>query len=173
MSAIIPLVDPPWLYYAKTKLGIHEVSGDGDNPYIVECLRDAGLPANLLHDKTAWCGSFANKCLKVSGHKGPPGPAAARHWALPCKQLVQLVEPAHGCILVFTRPPNPAEGHVGFWDAADSHENDWFYNVLGGNEDNSVKVKPYQKSRYIGSFWPADYALPPGAMPFQHPVDFA
>lgn len=171
MSAMIPLIDPPWLHYAKTKLGLREVSGAGDNPYIVDCLREAGLPPEMLHDSTAWCGSFANKCLKVSGHKGPPGPAAARHWALPCKQLVQLEEPVHGCILVFNRPPNPKQGHIGFWDAADAHENDWFYNVLGGNEDNSVKIKPYQKNRYIGSFWPADYPLPPEAKLFQHPVE--
>lgn len=165
------LVPPPWLSYAYTKLGIHELPGfDKDDPFIVECLRLAGLPKGMLHDETAWCGSFANRCLVATGHKGPPGPAAARHWALPCKQLVQIEVPVHGCILVYNRPPNPTQGHVGFWDAAGAHESDWFYDTLGGNEDNSVKVKPYQKSRYIGSFWPADYPLPEGAKLFQHPV---
>lgn len=172
IQTMTPLVDPPWLKYAHTKLGIHERPGFGqDDPFIVECLKDAGLPANMQHDETAWCGSFGNKCLKETGFKGPPGPAAARHWALPCKQLVQLVAPVHGCILVFSRPPNPAEGHMGFWDATGgAHDHDLFYSVLGGNEDNSVKVKPYPKSRYIGAFWPATHPLPEGAVLFQHPV---
>jgi len=35
--------------------------------------------------------------------------------------------------------------------------------VLGGNQNNRVMVKPYQKSRYIGAYWPATHPLPAGA----------
>ena len=51
-----------------------------------------------------------------------------------------------------------------------AHLVDQGYSVLGGNEDNSVKTKRYPRTRYIGSFWPADYPLPEGVKLFLHPV---
>jgi uncharacterized protein (TIGR02594 family) len=172
-AQLVRPIDPPWFAYAKTKLGIHELPGfDKNDPYIVGCLKLAGLPPELWVDETAWCGSFANDCLVQTGHHGPPGPAAARHWALPCKQLVQIEEPTNGCILVFSRPPKPTQGHVGFYDEWTSsfQSTNLYYSVLGGNEDNSVKTKRYPRTRYIGSFWPADYPLPEGVKLFLHPV---
>jgi uncharacterized protein (TIGR02594 family) len=172
-TQLVRPVDPPWFAYAKTKVGVHELPGfDKDDPYIVECIKDAGLPSKYWHDETFWCGCFANKCLITTGHKGPPGPAAARHWTLPCKQLVQLAEPCNGCILVFSRPPKPTSGHVGFYDEWTSSfdSTHLYYAVLGGNEDNSVKTKRYPRNRYIGSYWPADYPLPEGVALFEHLV---
>ena len=159
----------PWMKYARSKIGIKERPGPKQNhPFIVECIKEAGLPKKYWNDETAWCGCFANKCFKETGFRGPPGPAGARHWALPCPQLIQLEEPVHGCILVFNRPPKPKNGHVGFFDATGgASDDDLFYNTLGGNEDNSVKVKPYPKSRFIGAYWPAGWPLPPGAKLFQ------
>jgi hypothetical protein len=55
---------------------------------------------------------------------------------------------------------------VGFYDAHDAHSSDWYYNTLGGNQDNRVKVKPYPKSRFLGAYWPAAHPLPEGAKLF-------
>jgi hypothetical protein len=78
----------------------------------------------------------------------------------PDSVLLHLENPVHGCILVFSRLPNPAHGHVGFWDSSGAEDDDWYYNVLSGNQNNRVMVKPYQKSRFIGAYWPATHPLP-------------
>jgi uncharacterized protein (TIGR02594 family) len=153
--------------YARSKIGIHEIAGDKDNPFIIECFKDAGLPENLWHDSTtAWCGCFVNKSLKETGFPGPKGPAAARSWAKTCPELLHLAAPVHGCIMVYSRPPNPSHGHVGFYDATDAEDDDCFYNTLGGNQNNKVMVKPYPKERFIGAYWPSVWPLPPGAALF-------
>lgn len=157
-------IDPPWMAYARSKIGIHEAPGDAENPYIDECIADAGLPKSMQLDSvTAWCGCFCNKCMKETGHTDrPQHPAAARSWF---GWGVRLAAPVHGCINVYSRPPDPSHAHVGFYDATTQHLPTYAYwDTLGGNEDNQVKVKPYPKDRLLGSFWPAGYPLPPDAV---------
>lgn len=163
MTDVVPrqaLIDPPWMAYARSKIGIHEIFGDKDNPFIVECHRGAGLGEQ--HDELAWCGSFCNKCMQETGHADRPAhPSAARSWF---GWGIRLAAPVHGCVQVYSRPPDPSHAHVGFYDATVVHLPTYAYwDTLGGNEDNSVKVKPYPKDRLLGSFWPAGYPLPDGA----------
>jgi len=164
---LTPLIVPPWMAYAYSKIGQKEVPGEGDNPFIIECFKDAGLPQSMWHDSTtAWCGCFVNKCLKETGFPRPKGPAAARNWSRPCPELLHLAAPVHGCIIVYSRPPDPSSGHVGFYDDRGVDEDDWYYDTLGGNQNNKVGVKPYPKERFIGAYWPSSHPLPPEAKLF-------
>lgn len=147
------VLDPAWFRIAKSKLGQREVAGVGDNPFIVECLKLAGLPAAMQHDDTAWCGSFANWCMRQAGIKGPKGPASARNWLTWGEPLAA---PCPGAVVVFSRPPNPAHGHVGFVAGIGPGE---VIQVLGGNQANQVMVKPYPRSRLLGYRWPAGVPL--------------
>ena len=158
----VPYDFTPWLTYAKTKIGIHELPGfDYNNPFIVECLTKAGLPGQP--DETAWCASFVNRCMLEIGIAGPHHPAAARSWL---HFGIKLDAPVHGCVVVFSRPPDPTHGHVGFYDSETSAG----IQTLGGNENNSVMIKPYAKDRLLGYFWPVGYSLPDGTMPGQPSV---
>ncbi len=159
------LHDPAWVVYARSKLGEHEISGDLDNDFIVQCLREAGLPANMQHDETSWCGAFAAKCMFESGIKPPAWPAAARNWR---DFGIELVEPVHGCIMVYTRPPDESHGHVGFYDALVPRVISYpFWDTLGGNENNQVMTKPYAKKRLLSPRWPEGVWMPDGCIPLK------
>jgi hypothetical protein len=56
------------------------------------------------------------------------------------------------CVCVFSRPPNPGNGHVAFFI---SREKNWIH-VLSGNQNNMVCVKPYAADRLFdsGMRWP-------------------
>ncbi len=147
------LADQPWIAFARSKLGVREVAGDKDNPFIVECLRLAGLPTDMLHDETAWCGSFVNRCMRESGIAGPKGPAAARHWLNWGTPIGTFVP---GCVGIWSRPPSPSSGHVGFPLAKTAGGHD----SLSGNQNNSVCFKVYPDARLLGLRWPPGVPLP-------------
>lgn len=149
----IKIPEPQWYTAARSKLGEREIAGDADNPFIVECLKLAGLPAGMLEDETPWCGSFANWCVRQAGLTGPKGPAAARNWLTWGEPLAS---PVPGCVVVFSRHPNPASGHVGFVAGIGPGP---FIQVLGGNQGNAVSVKPYPRARLLGYRWPAGVPL--------------
>lgn len=146
---------PSWLAYARSQLGQREVSGSGDNLYIVECLRLAGLPASMQHDATAWCGAFACRCMIESGIEPPKGPAAARHWL---RWGEPLAAPVEGAVAVFWRgSPTAPTGHVGFVVGVGPGP---VLQVLGGNQGNEVSVRAYAKARLLGLRWPPGTTLP-------------
>jgi uncharacterized protein (TIGR02594 family) len=147
---------PPWLVTARSKTGEREIAGDKDNPFIVECLKLAGLPVGMQVDETSWCGAFVNWCMCQNGIKGPKGPAGARNWL---KWGQPLAGPALGCVVVFSRPPNPSSGHVALWVGA-SNGPVPLIQCFGGNQNNQVGVKPYPRSRLLGYRWPVGVALP-------------
>lgn len=137
-------VDPPWLAKARAELGTREVIGGKANPKIVEYFQATGFKGGDAQD--AWCSAFANWCMKQVGVRGS-GSASAQSWL---RWGVDLQEPRLGCICVFARPPSPANGHVSFFISRDKN---WIH-VLGGNQDNQVKVKPYFADRLLGFRWP-------------------
>ena len=55
--------------------------------------------------------------------------------------------------MVLSRPPDPAQGHVGFYIG----ETPANLLLLGGNQHNAVSVAPFPKSRVIGLRWPATH----------------
>lgn len=158
-SPTLPLAPahPRWVQYARSKLGTHEVAGAGDNAFIVECLKLAGLPASMQHDATAWCGAFAGRCMREVGISPPPGYAAALNWA----KWGVSINGCEGAVAVFRRvdpsQPNVPHGHVGFVAGFGPGN---VVQVLGGNENNQVMVKAYSKAQLIGYRWPMGVPIP-------------
>lgn len=149
---------PPWIVYARSKLGEREIPGAADNPFIDECLKLAGLPPGMQHDETAWCGAFAGRCMREAGITPPHGYAAARHWL---HWGTPLKTPVEGCIAVFWRgDPKGSHGHVAMVVGVGPGP---ALQMLGGNQGNAVRVKAYPLSRLLGLRWPPGVPPPPGA----------
>lgn len=145
---IIPPPEPVWMTYAKGKIGVHEILGAQDNAYIVQILRKVGFPT--AHDETPWCSAFVNDCMDAALIAGTHK-ANARSWQT---WGVELERPIFGCIAVLSRPPDPAHGHVGFYVG----ELPKTLSILGGNENNQVMIKDYDKSRLLTYRWPREQA---------------
>lgn len=141
----------PWMEYAYGEYGVREVRGNRDNARIVTYLASVGLSHH--HDETAWCSAFVNWCVEQAGLTGT-GRANARswlNWGGFC-----LGFPHYGCITILWRVRrNGWQGHVGFYVG---QIKDKIF-LLGGNQGNSVSIKPYGIDRLLGYRWPADYEL--------------
>ena len=143
---ITPDKPAPWYQIARGEmaLGIKERKGDPDHPKIIEYHDTTSLHAK--DDETPWCSSFVNWCIEKAGIMGTKS-ARARSW-LGWGEAIE--EPRHGCVVVFSRPPSPTAGHVGFYIA----ETPTHVDVLGGNQSNQVNIASYPKDRVLGYRWP-------------------
>ena len=121
---------------AFAEIGQKEIKGNEHNLRILEYHKATSLGAGS--DEVAWCSAFINWCCKQAGLKGTNS-AAARSWL---KWGKEISEPIKGCIVVFKRGNNPAQGHVALYI---SHEGDKI-RVLGGNQHDSVCVAHYNLS---------------------------
>lgn len=137
--------DPKWYRIAWAERGVKEVPGPGDNPRIEEYQRATTFPAS--DDEVPWCSSFVNWVMMKAGEDRTKS-AAARSW-LTWGRKIQ--EPVRGCVVIFTRPGHAGSGHVAFFV---SREGD-FIRVLGGNQENQVKISRYPASRLLGYRVPA------------------
>jgi uncharacterized protein (TIGR02594 family) len=145
IPAPTPPPEVPWLQHARQEIGIKEIPGPQDNPRIQEYQATTSLGSQ--HDEVAWCSSFVNWCMKQSGTPGT-GLANARSWL---KWGKKLSEPKPGCVVVFKRGNNPAQGHVAFF----LRHRGAVVDVLGGNQSNQVMVAQYPAARIIEYRWPA------------------
>lgn len=144
----------PWLSFARGKIGTHELPGAADDPFVVECLRMAGLPPGMQRDETAWCGAFAGRCMRESGITPPKGYAGARRWLAWGEPLAAPVEGA--VVILWRGSPSAATGHVAFWAGREGvHEV-----LLGGNQGNAVRLARYPRARVLGYRWPTGRPLP-------------
>lgn len=137
--------DPKWYAIAWAERGTKEVPGPGDNPRIEEYQSADSLRAS--DDEVAWCSSFVNWVMMKAGVPRTKS-AAARSW-LNWGRKIQ--EPVRGCVVIFTRPGHAGSGHVALFV---SREGD-FIRVLGGNQENQVKISRYAASRLLGYRMPA------------------
>lgn len=128
------------LKIAVKEIGVVEISGVKDNPRIVEYHKYTTLKAT--DDETPWCSSFVNFCISKAGGV-PTSSALARSWL---KWGVAVSTPEPGDIVVFSSSRGVSAGHVGF-----VYKNRGAYlEVLGGNQDNQVKISTYTKLRVLG-----------------------
>ena len=144
----------PWMEYAHRELGTARVPGRrGANPRVVEYLATAGITNG--GDDDAWCSAFVNWVLAQAGIRGTHR-ANARSW-LNWDGLC-LAKPCYGAIAKFSRPGNPAFGHVGFYVGEEQGQ----IVVLGGNQTNasSVCLNNYPPNRLLGYRWPPSYPIP-------------
>ncbi len=143
---------PAWLIEARKLIGLKEIKGSAHEPEILALWEDAGLP--FTDDETAWCAGFVGGCLKRGGEK-PSGSAAARSyskWGFDVlKQGVKQIP--FGAVVVYSRDPNPAQGHVGFAVGRTPEGN---ILTLGGNQKDMVSIAPFAAARLVAARWPVE-----------------
>jgi len=133
--------ETPWMDIAKHELGISEIMGSKNNPRILEYHDATSLKAD--DDETPWCASFVSWVLRNSGYTDTNSAGAAKY----LNYGVKLTYPKYGCIVIYKRTGG---NHVHFYDHEDAQR---IYGI-GGNQDNEVNIKGYQKSNVLGYVWP-------------------
>lgn len=127
---------------ALSQYGIKEIAGKEDNPEVLKYFDEIGYDGAKLKDETAWCSAFVNWCVKTA-NLPYSGKLTARSWL---KVGKQVQEPELGDVVVFWREsPRSWKGHVGFFIRKTKN---WIY-VLGGNQNNQVKISAYPKKRFL------------------------
>ena len=127
---------------ALSQVGIKEISGKKDNPEVIKYFDEIGYNGKQLKDETAWCSAFANWVCKMAGVDYSKK-LNARSWL---KIGNKTTEPQVGDVVVFWRgSPSSWKGHVAFFIRDTKN---WIY-VLGGNQNNQVKISAYPKSRLL------------------------
>jgi uncharacterized protein (TIGR02594 family) len=144
----------PWLSLARDMIGVKEISGDKHEPKILAMWRDSHL--SFSNDEVAWCAALVGACLERC-YVNSTRKANARsymHWGNDVLANGALQIPL-GSIVVYSRPPNDWEGHVGF---AVGRTESGDIMTLGGNQGNAVNIKPFRYNRLIAARWPAEFA---------------
>ena len=100
---------------------------------------------------TEWCAAFVNMVLLEQ--RLPTSEFVSDNYLLARSFLrygEEVTEPEQGDIVVFERGNNEWQGHVGFYVSTTTLGNGAkVYNILGGNQDDSVNVQAYPKSRVL------------------------
>lgn len=125
---------------AELALDVREVPGPGNNPRIVMYHSTTNAWSGT-DDSVAWCSSFVNYCVEQGGYSGT-GSQRALNWA--DWGIDAFDAPREGDIVVFERVGKG--GHVGFLieDQGD------YISVLGGNQNNRVRISSYPKNGRMG-----------------------
>lgn len=149
----------PWIAEARKHIGQREIKGAKHNPFIVGLWTTTGV-SWFLDDETPWCAGYVAYCLKMSGYPilGPAKVGRALAWA---DYGVKLHAPAYGCLAVKKRKGG---GHVGFVVGRDQYGN---LMILGGNQNDSVKISPFKEEDFEEFRWPSIY---PSATRFKLPI---
>ena len=162
MTTLSSLMSPlqfsmfPWMRFALQEIGEAEVPGKTrSNQRIVQYHSAAG---NADDDDTPWCSAFTNWCMLHGGQRGT-GLPNARSW-LTWGDALPLAQPIYGCVAVFSRPPKPWHGHVGFFVGSDAGS----IVVLGGNQRSPtggvVSIASYAHARLLAFRWPTGFPRP-------------
>lgn len=126
---------------AIKQIGVKEVEGKENNPVILGWAKELGVP--YYSDDTAWCSLFVNWIAFKSGLPYTKK-LNARSWL---DVGTKVTVPKVGDVCVFWRNHKDSwEGHVGFYLGEQGDK----INVLGGNQNQSVCVALYPKSRLLG-----------------------
>lgn len=149
VSPVKPAGDLAHMTLAKSQVGIKEVSGDKDNPKIIEY--HATTTYKGKHDEVPWCSSFVNWCFFKLGWKRTNS-AGASSWL---KWGIRIKKPRYGCVVVKTREGG---NHVTFWVRPEIRKGVRGYIGLGGNQGNQVCEAWYPDSSVRGYMWPEELA---------------
>lgn len=115
---------------------------DGHNPKVLAYFKDAGH-SWVQNDETAWCAAFACAMIERAGYDSPKSLRARDFTDYGEPTSLQYVQP--GDLLVFSRGPNPAYGHVGFFVKQEGAA----ITVLGGNQSDAVRESTYHANRLV------------------------
>lgn len=141
------------LYQTATRfLGLREIAGSKDNPFIQWCLSICKI-SEPIHDETPWCSAFVNGLCYILGLPRS-GSAAARSWLL-VGTSISIDEACQGNDIVIIKrgadpQPGPdvikAQGHVGIYSSQDLN----YFKMLGGNQGDQVSLATFPKSSILG-----------------------
>lgn len=148
------MIEPKWLVEARRYIGEREIKGAQHNPLIVQMWKDIKR-SGIKDDETPWCAAFTGAVLERVGIKSTCFESAGSYlgWG------AQLLQPALGCVAVFTRDGG---GHVGF---VVGETDGGVLLVLGGNQSDAVNIRSFPRSRVSGYRWPAGVTDLPQALP--------
>ncbi len=134
------------MQHAWRDLGQREIAGPKANARLRALYQRIGH-GHIRHDEVAWCAAYVGACLERAGRSSTRSLAARSYlsWG------EALDAPRLGCIAVFSRGPQPALGHVGFWVGQTPNH----VLVLGGNQGDAVSVAAIARKRLLGYRWPA------------------
>ena len=141
--------EPEWIDTAKGEIGVKEnPSLDKSNPRIEEYYKAAGFTwaGDDSLGRNAWCGCYVAWVLKSNGLPIVKSSYRAKEWL---DYGITLDKPVLGSIGVKSRVGG---GHVGFV-VGQSGDGEYIY-LLGGNQDNSVKVSRYSKIGFEAFVFP-------------------
>lgn len=138
--------DVPWLDAAYGELGQQEIAGPENNPRVMQYIATVSPIRGIQDDGHGvdWAPAFVAWSLYQAGIEGPQSmdPMAWKDWGRPAP------EPEEGCVIVFAFTHG---SHVGFYVGEEGQ----YVRTLGGNQDDTVKIKHYPKSAVL------TYRLPP------------
>ena len=130
------------LKIALSQYGISEITGGEDNPEVMKYFHETGRTW-VDHETTPWCDAFMDWCAMTAGYRFSPG-LNALGWL---KEGVEVSRPSMGDIVVFWRKSRDSVyGHVGLFIRKHG-SSIW---VLGGNQSDSVCIKPYTEKQLLG-----------------------
>lgn len=124
-------------YYSEAS-----ILGKNSNPVILNFYKES-LNPQIKNDDVAWCAAFVNAILHECGL-----PQTGKLNARSFLELGQETsEPVLGDIVILWRiAKDTVYGHVGFF--IKKHDN--LIYILGGNQDNEVKIKGYDEKYLLG-----------------------
>lgn len=136
-------------HHASQFLGLSEIPGHKDHPWIVWAHSLCGLAAS---DETAWCSSAMNAWAFGCGLERSKS-AAARSW-LKVGQTVAIADEDRGDVVILKRGDGPqpgpeilkAPGHVGIFV---EYQGDRVL-LLGGNQRNKVSFETFAVKDILG-----------------------
>lgn len=147
------MTQPKWLETALKYIGTKEIPGKDNNPIIIDWWKKI-KQGGIKDDETAWCAAFVGGVLEECGitSSRSAGARSYQNWGH------RLNGPAVGAIVSFWRDdPKGWKGHVGFVVGKDQAGN---LLVLGGNQGDTVNIKPFAITRVLAYSWPVTVELP-------------
>ena len=125
---------------ASSMVGLHERKNRAELKSII------GIdPVN-----TEWCAAFVNSILNLNGI---PGSEVVSQYPLLAKSFLYwgsyAMTPEFGDIIVFPRGNQGWQGHVGFYVDTVSVDGKLYWQILGGNQKNSVSIELYSPDRAL------------------------
>ncbi len=114
-------------------------------------------------DNGPWCAAFMNWCINESGYKyAKSASSLAPIHNLYKKNFKKIDKPIYGCIVVY-KHKSKWKGHTGFLYGKTKDDK---YILLGGNQDNTIKMDDYgeytsksKTKKLYGFYIPADYVV--------------
>ena len=105
--------------------------------------------------RTEWCAAFVNSVIAATGGSGSESvseyPLLARsflEWGIPVDHKQE--DPKPGDVVIFPRGRQSWQGHVGFYVDTVSVDGKLYWQILGGNQSNSVSMDLYVPARALG-----------------------